>query len=312
MYKFAREKILLNPAARALIAIAILLASSTPVSASVLPKASERECKRLLARGDQLFSSAAYHGCLSFYQQAVTAEPSSWEAHLKYGRTLARLSRNEEGLSELFQSVMLNADHPETNLTARSEIAAIFMKQGNYDEAGGQLKQVLDLSPTDNAVRGNYAICLEHLGFIDAAIEQFRLIVKANSYDTVVLYNLGAAYLRKADFQTACKYFERVISIDNKNVLSYLGLANAMLLTGNVEKSIEYCKVAVKLAPNNHFAHLALGDAYEKSGDRGKAVDSYRTAIQINPRDSASRAALAKILESSKQLSNKGQLQLTQ
>ncbi|MBX9670235.1 MAG: tetratricopeptide repeat protein [Candidatus Obscuribacterales bacterium] len=303
---------MLNPVSRTLIAIALMLSSSTPLAASVIPKASERECKRLLGRGDQLFSGGAFHGSLSFYQQAVTAEPSSWEAHLKYGRTLSRLARTEEALSELFQSVMLNADNPETNLTARAEIAAIFMKQGNYDEAGGQLKQVLDLSPNDNVVRGNYAICLEHLGFIDAAIEQFRLIAKANTYDTVVLYNLGAAYLRKADFQTACRYFERVISIDNKNVLSYLGLANAMLLTGNVEKSIEYCKVAVKLVPNNHLAHLALGDAYEKSGDRAKAVDSYRTAIQINPRDRSSRAALAKILESSRQVSNKGQLQLTQ
>lgn len=303
---------MLNPAWRALVAIAVLLASSIPASGSVIPKASERECKRLLLRGDQLFNSGGYHGSLSYYQQAVSQEPASWEAHLKYGRALSRLSRNEEGLSELFQSIMLNADNPETNLTARAEIAAIFMKQGNYDEAGGQLKQVLDLSPNDNTVRGNYAICLEHLGFVDHAIEQFKLIAKANTYDTVVLYNLGAAYLRKADFQTASKYFERIISIDNKHVLSYLGLANAMLMTGNVEKSLEYCRLAIKLQPNNHFAHLALGDAYEKSGERAKAVDAYRTAIQLNPRGTASKAALAKILENSKQISNKGQLQLTQ
>jgi tetratricopeptide (TPR) repeat protein len=291
---------------------ACVLTAPAPVQASVIPKASERECKKFLTRGDQLFASNAFHGSLSFYQQAVSAEPASAEAHLKYGTALARLGSNDEALKELFQSLLLNADHPESNLSARSEIAVILMKQGNYDEAGGQLKQVLDLSPNDLVVRGNYALCLEHLGYVDAAIEQFKQIAKVNSFDTVALYNLGTAYLRKGQGDIAKKYFERVISIDSKHVLSYVGIANASMLEGNNQEALRYCQTAIKLGPENHYAFLALGDVYEKLEDKGKAVEAYKRAIQINPRDNASRAALAKLLQTSKQLANSGQLHTSQ
>lgn len=295
----------------ALVGVSALYASP-PGFASVIPKASERECKKFLARGDQLFASNAYHGSLTFYQQAVAAEPSSFEAHLKLGTALARLNSNDEALKELFQSLMLNAEHPETNLSARSEIAAILMKQGNYDEAGGQLKQVLDLSPNDLVVRGNYALCLEHLGYVDASIEQLKQIVKANSFDVVALYNLGTAYLRKGQGDIAKKYFDRVVSIDDKHLLGYLGIANSLMLQGNNQEALKYCQVAVKLGPENHYAFLALGDVYERLDQKGKAVEAYKRAIQINPRDNASRAAMAKLLQSSKQVANTGQLHASQ
>lgn len=290
----------------------VTFASQTPAQASVIPKASERECKRFIARGDQLFASNAFHGSLSFYQQAVAAEPSSWEAHLKYGTALSRVGSNTEALKELFQSLMLNANHPETNLSARSEIAAILMKQGNYDEAGGQLKQVLDLSPNDLIVRGNYALCLQQLGYIDPAIEQLKQIVKVNSFDPVALYNLGTAYLRKGQGDIAQRYFERVIAIDKKHVLAYLGTANALLLQGNPREALKYSQTAVSLGPENHYAYLALGDVYEKLEEKGKAVDAYKRAIRINPRDNASRAALAKLLQTSKQLAASQQLHASQ
>ncbi|MDZ4832178.1 MAG: tetratricopeptide repeat protein [Candidatus Melainabacteria bacterium] len=305
-------KALRSSSSRAVVLYACLLALPLPGLASVIPKASERECKKMVARGDQLYSTGAYHGSVNFYQQAVVAEPGSAEAHLKYGRALARLGSNNEALKELFQSLILNADHPEANLGARAEIASILMKQGNYDEAGGQLKQIVDLSPNDTSVRGNYALCLQHLGFVDAAIEQFKLILKTNSYDTVVLYNLGASYLRKGDGVAARKYFDRVVAIDPKHVMAYLGLANASMLNGDNQEALKCCLKAVAIAPENHYAFLSLGDVYEKLEEKGRAVEAYKRAIQINPRDSASRAALVKLLQASRAVAASQQLHASQ
>jgi tetratricopeptide (TPR) repeat protein len=305
-------KALKSTSRRAVALYVCLLAFPLPGLASVIPKASERECKKFITRGDQLYSTGAYHGSVNFYQQAVVVEPASVEAHLKYGRALARLGSNNEALKELFQSLLLNADHPETNLDARAEIASILMKQGNYDEAGGQLKQIVDLSPNDSAVRGNYAICLDHLGYVDSAIEQLKLILKTNSYDTTVLYNLGAAYLRKSDGGAAKRYFERVIQIDSKHVMAYLGLANSNMLNDDNQEALKCCLKAVEIAPENHYAYLSLGDVYEKLEQKGRAVEAYKRAIQINPRDSASRAALVKLLQASKAVAASGQLHASQ
>ncbi len=292
--------------ASSLIAWLVLLNVVTMIAADSCQAKGQHDAKKLIARGDQLFGSGAVHGSVALYQEAVNLEPTNWDAHYKYGRALARVGQNDNAVKELFQSLLLNAQHPEENVDARAELAAIFMKQGNYDEAGGQLKQVLDFLPKDSTVRGNYAICLLNVGYVDLAIEQFNTLLVANPYDPLVVYNLGTAYMRKGDTSRAVQCFKRVISIDSKNALAYLGLANATAMAGDNQQALQYCMQACRLAPNSHYNYITLGDLYDKLGDKAKAIESYRKAILLNPRDASSKAALSKLLESSRQISGAG------
>lgn len=260
-------------------------------------KENKGDYKRLIGRGDQYFKTGAYHAAATYYQQAVRLEETNWFGHLKLGQCLARIGQSKEGLKELFNSILLNADDPEANLNARAEIASLLMQEGNYDEAGGQLKQILDLCPQDMVVRGNYAICLERIGFVDAAVSELKLIAQNDPWNKAAIYNLGSAYLTRGNYDLAIQCFKKVVSMEPKHVMARVGLARSLMRSGQNESALTLLKQTVQMAPDNHYAYLALGDAYENGGSKNLAVDSYKRAIQLNPRDPQSRKALERLLK---------------
>lgn len=280
----------------ALLALSIPAMLAQP-QAMLLARVDLREYKRLIGRGDQYFKTGAYHAAATYYQQAVRLEETNWFAHLKLGQCLTRIGQGKEGLKELFNSILLNADNPEANLNARAEIAALLMQEGNYDEAGGQLKQILDLCPQDMVVRGNYAICLERLGFVDAAVSELKMIAQNDPWNKAAIYNLGSAYLTRGNYDLAIGCFKKVVSMEPKHVMARVGLARSLMKSGQNESALTLLKQTVQMAPDNHYAFLALGDAYESGGSKNLAVDSYKRAIQLNPRDPQSRKALERLLK---------------
>lgn len=258
--------------------------------------------KKPYASGDRLFACEAYSEAAQAYQVLVDQYPEDAKAHLRLGKSLARLGQEETALNEFFKTIFVNnaaSKMPEENLEARGEIAAIFLKRGEYDEAGGQLRQILALRPQDKEVRGNYALCLQNCGFLDASIEQFNLLLRQEPKNITTLYNLGTVYLKKTDSQNAKNCFMKVVGMDPKNDLAFIGLARAYLYEKQVKQAIAVLTKIVERSPSNYFATIALADAYKQDGSEDIAVDYYRKAFQLNPKDPASKAALLSIIEKS-------------
>ncbi len=262
----------------------------------------EKPWRKIAEKGDLLYQKRAYHAAASVYKQAVDMNNDNWQLHLRYGRALSRIGRSKEALAELFQVLFLNDKEPLLNVPARAEIAAILLKQGNYDEAGGQLKQILELNPEDMDVRGNYAVCLERLGFIELAVEEFNLVARARPNSSVAFYNLGNALFKKGDFERAKLSFKRSIGLNPNNYLAIVALGRSHMAQEENQLALIVLKKAVERNPSNHYAYLALGELYENTGAKGDALEAYKKAIQISPRDPASKAALSKLLDNSKSL----------
>lgn len=258
--------------------------------------------KKPMAAGDKLFACGAYSEAAQAYQIWIDQNPEDAKAHLRLGKSLARLGQEETALNEFFKTIFLNnsaSKMPEDNLDARTEIGAIFLKRGDYDEAGGQLRQILALRPQDKEVRGNYALCLQNCGFLDASIEQFNLLLRQEPKNVITLYNLGTVYLKKSDSQNAKTCFMKVVGIEPKNDLAFIGLARAYLLEKQVKQAIAVLTKITERSPTNYFANLALADAYKEAGAEDVAIDYYRKAVSLNPKDPASKAALLTIIEKS-------------
>lgn len=248
---------------------------------------------QLMRVGRDEVAQKAYSQAAATFKKAVEAKPDSWEAHLELGKALSRIGSADAAILELLESLRFNLKNPE----AREEMAVIFMNRSSFDEAGGQLKQVLDLVPDDYMARGNYGLCLEQIGYIDAAIEQFNIVAKAKPNNIEALYNLALAYQLKGKFDEAALYYKRVLAIDPKHSLSYMGLGKSYLFHKDYKTAVLLEQQAIKMAPTNHFAYLVLGDAYDGMGATGESLEAYRKAIQLNPKDPGCRAVLANLLK---------------
>ncbi len=287
-----------KPISAVLLILSFIAHTTLPVGALELPSLT----KKPYAAGDKLFACEAFSEAVQAYQICVDQNPEDAKAHVRLGKALVRTGQEEQALDEFFKSIFVNnsgSKMPEENLEARLEISAIFLKRGNYDEAGGQLRQVLALRPQDKEVRGNYALCLQNCAFLDASVEQFNILLKADPKNVIALYNLGTVYLKKTDTTNAKTCFMKVVGIDPKNDLAFVGLARAFLMEKQERQAIAVLTKVIERSPSNFFAILALGDAYKQAGQDDRAIDFYRKAVQLNPKDPASKAALLAIIEKS-------------
>lgn len=284
-------------------AIAPFVSTSVDSSGAIVyAKVLNKAWVKIEEKGDALYKRGAFHASSSVYKQAVDINPSNWQLRYKLGRSLKRIGKPNQALAEFFQSLLLNEKNPIQNVGTRAEIASIFLQQANYDEAGGQLKQILELTPEDLDVRGNYAICLEQLGFIELACEEFNLVARSLPNNSGAFYNLGNALFKKKDFERAMLSFKRAIGLDPNNHLAIVALGRTHMEMGNPKKSIFVLRHSIKLKPDNHFAYLALAEVYERIGNKKEAINAYKKAIQINPQDPLTKVALSKLLENSKRL----------
>lgn len=265
------------------------------------PKAPDTD--KQVEAGRQLFRAGHYSASSEQFRQAVEKNPLSGLNHFEYGRSLARMGNpvnEDQAVSEFLEAL----NHDAGLLDARKEMAVIFMKRGSYDEAGGQLKQVVDAQPNDLVSRGNLGICMQRIGLLDQAIEQFSIVEKQTPNSVETLFNLGAALREKGEIDKAKEKFAQILLLkprpdDAKLSFTYLELGRCLLQKNdknNLRSAVGLEKLAIKCLPTNHWAYLALSEALEKEGNETEALEALRQAVQINPKAPESRAALTRLL----------------
>lgn len=221
------------------------------------------------------------------------------EAHLELGRIQNRLGNQDQAIMSLMEALTLLSDDPIKGLEARETIGAIYMKRGNYDEAGGQFKKIVDASPTNATARGNLGICLEQIGFVDLAIAEFKKVLALEPNNFVSLYNLGLASSLKGDYSQASSYFERAMTKNQRDpqvAMAVLGLASCYEAKQQYEEARLMIDKVISLDAHNHYAYLAKARVYEALKEPGKAIECIRKAMQIAPNDNNCKAAMSELL----------------
>jgi tetratricopeptide (TPR) repeat protein len=221
------------------------------------------------------------------------------EAHLELGRIQNRLGNQDQAIMSLMEALTLLSDNPIKGLEARETIGAIYMKRGNYDEAGGQFKKIVDASPTNVTARGNLGICLEQIGFVDLAIEEFKKVLAVEPNNFVSLYNLGLATSLKGDYNAACAYFEKAMTKNPREpqvAMAVLGLASCYEAKQQYPEAKLMIDKVISLDARNHYAYLAKARIYEALKEPGKAIECIRKAMQLAPNDANCKAAMSELL----------------
>lgn len=221
------------------------------------------------------------------------------EAHLELGRIQNRLGNQDQAIMSLMEALTLLSDNPIKGLEARETIGAIYMKRGNYDEAGGQFKKIVEASPTNVTARGNLGICLEQIGFVDLAIDEFKKVLAVEPSNFVALYNLGLASSLKGDYNQASAYFEKAMTKNQREpqvAMAVLGLASCYEAKQQYPEAKLMIDKVISIDAHNHYAYLAKARIYEALKEPGKAIECIRKAMQIAPNDNNCKAAMSELL----------------
>lgn len=262
----------------------------------------EKQVELLLAQG----SPEALRQALNLIEQGAATQCDSAKLHLYQGRIYEKSGDDDKAIMSYIEClILLNAStlspQPET-LQAREALSGLYMKRGNFDEAGGQLRKVLELAPSDTRARGNLGICMLQLGFYKQAVDEFKKVLSSDAKNFVALYNLGLALSAQNEPGLAAGYFQQAIALGESThepllPMALIGLANCYREQNQYATALRLIQKAKALAPRSHYAYLAEAQIYEKNKQPGKAIEAVKKAIELKPQDQNCKLALSRILE---------------
>lgn len=177
--------------------------------------------------------------------------------------------------------------------------------------------EALAACPDDHHVIESYAVFLQSLGDLSAAIQQWRKVGELLPHDFLPWFQIGSllskqgnfkeseTYLRKAlarrpglvegwselaqclgardEWLPSLHAFERASAMRPKDPVLWAFRAKML---GNLERrseSIECYRKAIELNPSYWEAHGALGDQYSMAGRIPEAISEYEAALKLKP-----------------------------
>jgi tetratricopeptide (TPR) repeat protein len=172
------------------------------------------------------------------------------------------------------------------NARAYNNLGYLLMEKGQNEKAAGYFERALQLRPNYADARNNLGVAFYNLGYMDAAIEQFKTLKSLSSSGpdaADVLHNLGLAYIQKGMLDRAITEMEKALAITPENAEIYNDLGVAYKKKGLPDKAMECFERAVRLRPDYAGAHFNLGLIYRDHGLKEKAQLHLRKAHDLDP-----------------------------
>ena len=278
----------------------------------------------ILKKAPQHFDSLHLLGVIALQNQnplaavrligmAIGQAPGVAEFHSNLGLALKELSRWDEALASLDQSVRLNPASAPAHFNRgiilqglqKPELALACFKKAsafdpNYAQAhfhlGLTLQQLqrpdlalesydraLACQPRDARTHFNKGVAQQSLGDFVASVQCYDQAIDCEPGYTEAHFNRGVALHQLRNLDAAMASYAEVLKLQPKHAqaLSNLGVAQQDL--GQLDMALDSYRRALAIKPDYAEAHYNLGLALKRCGHLDAAIESYDRAIALHP-----------------------------
>ena len=270
-----------------------------------------------LACAEQQFDEARNH-----LRQALKLNPEQSEAHATMAQVAmalgetdtatqhAQASRKRTKYTEMRDRLWWDVLKLGVTAQRYAERGNIYLQQGNFKRAVGELEVAISGLNTDAHLWLNYGIALllnKQYSEAVAVLENTLIVIRDNENtdrnprelaDLKVqnYYNSGLAYYHSNHIEKAIAAYQKAIELEPNFAEAYGGLGVIYWRTGNLNDAIRHCQKAIKIAPENIEFHQNLTRIYWQKGMYDAAAVGYRIILELNPSDENAMHHLGLIL----------------
>lgn len=218
-----------------------------------------------------------------YYYKGLDLNPNSFEIFHNLGNLEAKKKNYQKAREFYEKTIGLYPKDAETFYN----IAKIYTDfEGKLDLGKQYYKRAIELEPDFFMAYNNLAsIYLREQNF-DEAIRILELGLEQNPNDYVTLYNLATLItIHLNDYAKAKKYFRESIRLNNFYISAKLGLAKLLILNyDDIEEAKELLLDAYKIEPSNEQILVHLSIVYNMLGELESSNEFYSKASEINPK----------------------------
>jgi tetratricopeptide (TPR) repeat protein len=204
------------------------------------------------------FEARDLAGAEGLFQRAVESGPGEHEAAFFLGVVRRRMGQGDAAL-QAFETIPPDHTH---FAEARTQIAAIYERRGQYEKALAEVERASKLDPSRDL--DLYAATLRgKAGDFDGAVSHIERLLAEQPDDDELLFNLGVVYGEAKRTEEAIAWMQRALerNPENASALNYIGYtwAERGVRLDEAEKMITR---AIALRPDDGFIVDSLGWVY--------------------------------------------------
>jgi tetratricopeptide (TPR) repeat protein len=227
------------------------------------------------------------------YQACLATDPGRVEARSNLGAVLVKLGRYEQAVGQ-YREAMKSAS-PEVAPRLRFNLALAYYKSNQIPEAATELQVLHAAQPADLNLGLLLADCHLRMGEYQQAIDTIQPLEGANSGEPALDYVLGMALIRSGKVAEGQIRVDRILRRGD-SAEGHLLLGSALFESGNYPAALKEFNQAAALNPDVPSLQSYLGQALLFTGDPDAAAAAFRKELSANPNDYDANFQLAAIL----------------
>jgi tetratricopeptide (TPR) repeat protein len=182
--------------------------------------------------------------------------------------------------------------------------ATYLQKTGRYEASAAQWRQVLELSPDDEAAHRNLGNMLLMTGHreesgahLSKATEiKLRAAIEAAPASAPGFNSLGVLLLQTGRVEEAVAQFEKAVELKPDFAAARANLGGALAKLGRPDEALVQLRKALESDTGYAPAHYNLGLVLSRRGDADGAVREWRSALAFDPKYAEAHASLGDAL----------------
>lgn len=229
-----------------------------------------------------------------FYKTALDLKPTDGVLRMKYARTLDKLGRYDEAVSQYNEALANSKDDMEvlyaleriylkklaqtpSDAELNANIGAIKQAQGDFDTALSYYGKAEQLNPSNVNTRLNVGTLFQQRKEYQKAIQSYDSVLTLYPNNTQALLYKAQVYKEMGDSKTALNLYKKILSIDPNNSAAKSEMAIVMKDTMSPSEYVAY------LNQNGSAEELyEYGYKLHQNNDIENAINAYKASIAKN------------------------------
>lgn len=172
-----------------------------------------------------------------YYKTALDLKPTDSLLRMKYARTLDKLGRYDEAVSQYNAALT----HSKGDMEVLYALERIYLKK-------------LAQTPSDAELNANIGAIKQAQGDFEAALSYYGKAEQINPSNVNTRLNVGTLFQQKKEYLKAIKSYDSVLTLYPDNVQANLYKAQALKEMGNKKEALSYYQKVLSIDPANSVA----------------------------------------------------------
>ncbi len=203
---------------------------------------------------------------LPYYAKALDSEPNNGPVRLKYARTLDRLNKEDDAVTQYNYALAQSHGDPEILYA----LERIYMKK-------------IQKSPNDAELYANLGAIKQKQNDFETALRYYAKAEQINPSNVQTRLNIGTLFQQQKDYVKALQSYNSILVLYPDNIEANLYKAQALEASGEKEQAYDAYKKVLALDPANTLAKAKVNAMVAQNMSPEETLAYLKSSITKNP-----------------------------